>query len=310
MIGQKTDMMEDFRKQPAVDWPTLALIAACYGAWWFGVTVLAASWLPAAILLTTLCITLHSSLQHEVLHGHPFRIRPLNEALVFLPVGLVIPYGRFRDTHLAHHHDEILTDPYDDPETNYLDPAIWARLAPPMRWLRRVNNTLLGRMLLGPALGCGSFIGGDLRAIAGGDRQIRRDWLLHLAGLCLLAPLLAAAQMPFWAYALSAYLGLSILKIRTFLEHRANELARGRSVIIEGGVILPFLFLNNNLHAVHHCRPAVAWYRLPGLYRGDREGYLRRNEGYRYSSYAEVFRRHFLIAKDPVPHPLWPTPKG
>ena len=33
--------------------------------------------------------------------------------------------------------------------------------------------------------------------------------------------------------------------------------------------------------------------------------YLSRNEGYRYRSYGEVFRRYFLKAKDPVAHPLW-----
>jgi hypothetical protein len=47
----------------------------------------------------------------------------------------------------------VLTDPYDDPETNYLDPVIWSR----MGWMRRgvyqFNNTLLGRVLIGPALG-------------------------------------------------------------------------------------------------------------------------------------------------------------
>ena len=28
------------------------------------------------------------------------------------------------------------------------------------------------------------------------------------------------------------------------------------------------------------------------------------NQGYRYGSYREVFRRYFWRAKDPVPHPL------
>ncbi len=35
--------------------------------------------------------------------------------------------------HMAHHRDAILTDPYDDPESNYLDPAVWARLPRPLR---------------------------------------------------------------------------------------------------------------------------------------------------------------------------------
>jgi fatty acid desaturase len=51
--------------------------------------------------------------------------------------------------------------------------------------------------------------------------------------------------------------------------------------------------------------PRVAWYRLPALYRANREKYLSRNDGYVYRSYGEVFRRYFLRVKDPVAHPLW-----
>ena len=298
---------EDFRRKGLVDWPTLALLVLCYSVWVLGTTWLAAFWLPAGILATLLAITLHSSLQHEVLHGHPFRSRLLNEVTVFLPVGLLVPYGRFRDTHLAHHRDELLTDPYDGPETNFMDPSHWARLSAPARGVLRLNNTLFGRMLIGPALGCISFVAKDLRAILAGDRAILRDWLLHLAGLILVARWVQMSAMPGWAYLMSAYLAMSVLKIRTFLEHRAHELARGRTVIIERGLILPFLFLNNNLHVVHHMRPGVSWYWLPRLYRQGRDDYLRRNDGYFYRSYGEVFRRHFLKAKDPVPHPLRPA---
>jgi hypothetical protein len=42
------------------------------------------------------------------------------------------------------------------------------------------------------------------------------------------------------------------------------------------------------------------------LYRANREHYQRRNDGYLYRSYAEIFARYLLRAKDPVPHPLWP----
>lgn len=291
-------------KKDGVEWPTLFLILACYGVWWAGVTWLSLLWLPLGIAVTAVAITLHSSLQHEVLHGHPFRVRWLNELLVFLPLGLIFPYGRFRDLHLAHHRDEFLTDPYDDPESNYSDPVVWARLSRVRQKILRFNNTLLGRLLVGPIVSCVSFCGGDFRAILAGDRAILRDWLLHLAGLVLLAFILSRAAMPFWAYFIAAYCGMSTLKIRTFLEHRAHSLARCRTVIVEGGWVLPFLFLNNNLHVVHHAKPTVAWYRLPALYRGNRDEYLRRNEGYSYTSYAEVFRRYFLHPKDPVPHPL------
>lgn len=293
-------------RQRDVEWPTLLLIAGCYTLWLLATTWAAALWLPLGMAMLVLAVTLHSSLQHEVLHGHPFRSRPLNEALVFLPVGLLYPYRRFRDLHLAHHNDERLTDPYDDPESNFLDPKVWARLPRWQQRLLRLNNTLLGRMVLGPALGTIVFARDEARAIRAGDREIARAWALHLAGIVLVALWIAAAPMPFWAYAVAAYLGMSVLKIRTYLEHRAHEEAPGRTVVVERGGILGFLFLYNNLHVVHHTRPRVPWYRLPALYAAEREAFLARNHGYSYRSYGEIFRRHFLRAKDPVPHPLRP----
>jgi fatty acid desaturase len=99
---------------------------------------------------------------------------------------------------------------------------------------------------------------------------------------------------------------MSVLKVRIFLEHRAHEEAPGRTVVVERGGILGFLFLYNNLHIVHHSRPRLPWYRLPALYAAEREAFLERNRGYSYGSYGEIFRRYFLSAKDPVPHPLRP----
>ena len=64
------------------------------------------------------------------------------------------------------------------------------------------------------------------------------------------------------------------------------------------------LFLNNNLHVVHHMHPAVPWYRLPAVYRDNADHYRRRNDHYVYRNYAEIFRRYLFAAKDPVPHPL------
>jgi fatty acid desaturase len=291
-----------------VEWPTLALIAACY-ALWGATTVWAASiGLLPAIALTALAITLHSSLSHEVLHGHPLPDQRVNAALVFPALGLFVPYERFRDTHLAHHRDETLTDPYDDPESNYLDPAVWRRLPGPLRALLSANNTLAGRMILGPAIGLARFYRDDLRLALAGDRGVPRAWALHAAGLLpVIAWLGWASTMPAWAYLAAAYLGLSVLKIRTFLEHRAHDTARGRSVIIEDRGPLALLFLNNNLHAVHHGHPGLAWYDLPGFYRRHRGRFLRKNGHYFYRSYWEVFARHFLRRKDPVAHPLYPA---
>ena len=290
-----------------VEWPTLALLAGCYAAW-AAVTAAAGALGPAlAIPLTAATLALHSSLQHEVLHGHPLSRRAWSEALVFPALGLAVPYQRFRDLHLAHHRDESLTDPYDDPESNYLDPAVWVRLPRWRRAVLRANNTLLGRMALGPAVTLLPWWREEARAARAGDRAVRRAWALHALGVAPVALWLATVgTIPVWAYLAAAYLGLSILKIRTFLEHRAHEKAAGRSVIIEDRGPLALLFLNNNLHAVHHAHPKVPWYALPDFYAARRDLFLAKNRGYRYRSYAEVFRAHFLRAKDPVPHPLRP----
>jgi fatty acid desaturase len=112
--------------------------------------------------------------------------------------------------------------------------------------------------------------------------------------------------MPLWLYAVAVYASLSLLKIRTFLEHRAHEKARCRSVIIEDRGLLSFLFLKNNLHAVHHSCPNLTWYELEDHYSRRRDAFLTRNGGYAYRSYAQVARLFLLHAKDPVPHTLMP----
>jgi fatty acid desaturase len=290
----------------AVDWPTIPVIGACYGAWGLGVFVLPEMSVALAVLLLSPVIALHSSLTHEAIHGHPTRSEVVNAALLLLPLTVWIPYLRFKDMHLAHHHDELLTDPYDDPESNFLDPVVWDRLSAPTKWILKVNNTLAGRIIIGPLVGLYTFIAGDLRAIRTGDRRVLTGWLLHLPPLAVLVALLIHAPLPVWAYLLAVHLALGILKIRTFLEHRAHEKARGRTVVIEDRGPLAFLFLNNNFHVVHHMHPRVAWYQLPALYRSRAEHYLSRNDGYHFGSYADVFRSYFWTAKDPVPHPLRP----
>lgn len=294
---------------PAVEWPTLLLLIATYGLWALGTTAAFAFSPILGILLTGLAIGQFSSLQHEILHGHPFRSKPLNEALAFPALTLTVPYGRFRDTHLAHHHDPILTDPYDDPESNYLDPVVWARVPGWIKVLYRFNNTLFGRVTLGPLLGNALWLVGEWKLLRKNAPGLRRDWALHAAGLIPVIAWLSYAAMPWWGYLLAAWIGHALLKIRTFLEHRAHEAARARTVIIEDRGPLALLFLNNNLHVVHHMHPNVPWYRLPALYAANRDHYLRRNDGYIYRNYLEIFRAHFFRAKDPVPHPLMPGPQ-
>lgn len=287
------------------EWGTFVLIVVCYAMWAAAVFWISGFSILLGLIVATLTAALHSSLTHEVLHGHPFRSKTLNESLVALPLTLFIPYNRFRDLHLAHHQDSNLTDPYDDPESNFLDPAQWDRFPAWKQALYRVNNTLLGRILVGPIIGQICFTRDEWRLGWSGDREVRLAWALHLPGVAIVLAMFAVSPMPVWVGVLSAYGALGILKIRTFLEHRAHEKSRARTVVIEDRGLLAFLFLNNNLHVVHHMNPAAAWYNLPGLYRRDKQRYLDVNDGYVYRSYAEIFRLYLLTPKDPVPHPLW-----
>lgn len=296
-------MSEPLPKGP--EWGTFLLILVCYALWFAALMLLPDISLLLTIVIVCILVAFHSSLSHEALHGHPFRARWLNEALLAPQLNMMIPYNRFRDTHLDHHRDENLTDPYDDPESNFLDPAKWRQMPVWQRYVYRANNTLLGRMLLGPVMGQICFMAGDARAARLGDWAVIWAWIVHLPGLALILWLVNLSPMPVWAYCVAAYFGLALVKIRTFLEHRAHDQMQARTVVVEDRGVLAFLFLNNNFHVVHHQHPGVPWYALPRLYRDRQSDFQRSNENYTYSSYGEVFRRYFLHGKDTVPHPLW-----
>jgi fatty acid desaturase len=235
----------------------------------------------------------------------------LNEALVFLPIGLSWPFRRFKALHLRHHADERLTDPFDDPESYYQ--ALWKHETMP-RWLRgilRVNNTMAGRLFFGPWLSAIGLALGDIRLIRAGDRSVRLAWLLHLAGLAVVVAIVVYGfGMPFWLYLLAGvWPGLAIISIRTYAEHQWSEDPEGRTIIVEK-TPLSFLFLNNNLHLVHHALPAVAWYKLPNLFAERRDHWIAANRGYVFPNYRAILTRYAFRAKEPVVHPiLRPTPE-
>lgn len=296
-------------KPAPFQWPTLAIGALCYGGVGLSTAFAQDLGFVVAVGLLALALTLFASFTHEILHGHTFKNPVANSLLVFPAMGLLIPYFRFRDTHLAHHHDPVLTDPYDDPESNYIDPAVWRSWSRMRRGIYSCNNTLLGRMLIGPLISLTTFYASDFRSLRAGNRAVRNAYLFHLAGLVPVALwLLWVSELPVGLYALAVYISHATLKIRTFLEHRAHEKARCRSVIIEDRGLLSLLFLKNNLHAVHHACPTLPWYRLEAFYAARRDAFLTRNGGYAYRSYAQVFGLYLLRAKDPVPHGTGPAP--
>lgn len=300
--------LERLKLRDAGDWRTLILVVALHALVW-SLLLLPGSqtagetlWVLAGIAALAPLMTMHSSLTHEVTHGHPFKAGLANDLLVMLPYSLLVSHYRFKDTHLAHHKDVNLCDPYEDPETWYQYSADWEKRTPVSRAIFNFNNTLLGRMLIGPLVGMFGFIRYEWGLFRKGETHIGWKWGLHLV---LVAGWLTVigiySWMPLWAVLVAAYFGMALLMVRTYLEHQAHEKVRGRSVIIQDGGVFAFLFLNNSLHAVHHAYPGMAWYRLPRLFADNRERFLQLNDGYTFKSYRSVFANYLLVRKEPVP---------
>ena len=287
------------------EWPTVMIAIICYGGFAVVTTWADSIGLWLAVPVLTLLITLQSSLQHEIIHGHPFRHKHWNELLAFPPIGVYTPFERFRDIHIAHHDDRSLTIPDEDPESNYVNPAWWARQSSACRFVLTLNNTLLGRMMIGPAIGLAQMYYADLCSMGHGCKDVWRAYVFHALGLVAIAVWWTNfSSMPWWLYLISAYFAASLLKIRTFLEHCAQDHVAHRTAIVEDRGLLSLLFLKNNLHAVHHRHPGIPWYRLERAYREQRDEFLRGNNGYVYRSYWSVIRLYLLQPKDSVVHPF------
>jgi fatty acid desaturase len=287
----------------SIEWPTLFLIVAVYTV--LGCLVWFNQLLPWWLILAVGSYTaaLHTSLQHEILHGHPTRWRALNEALIFLTPTLWLPYQRYKETHLAHHNNQHLTCPEMDPESYYLLPETWAAMPGIKRKLFGINNTLGGRILLGPAVGMARFWSTEIRDILRGDRRKAKAWGIFAASAVLVLSFVIWCGMPLWQYVLLiAYPAISLALIRSYCEHQAAEAVDHRTIVVECSWFWSLLFLNNNLHVAHHERPSLAWYKLPTYYRRERESLIRQNNGY-LMSYAQIFQRYFFKAKEPLPHP-------
>ncbi len=287
------------------EWPTISLLVFCYAGWLFVTYFHQSIGLLPTLICGTVLITLYSSIVHEVLHGHPTRNEILNELLVLPALAIFFPYRRFKTLHITHHNDDILTDPQDDPETYYVAEGDWQRYSNLTRGVLLFLNTLLGRFLLGPIHMVIFLLRRDVPAIWKGDKDVRLAYLLHAVGMVLVfAWVVGIAGMSVWLYLLLAYCGASLLMLRTFAEHQSHPNGGGRTVIVEAHWFFGLLFLNNNLHIVHHRNPDIPWYDLPALYLATREQYQRENEGYVYTGYWPIIWQYFFQAKEPVMHPI------
>ena len=287
-------------KKNEVEWPTWALIAIIYGSWlaltYFGTDLPWWALLPAAAFVTCW----HGHLQHELIHGHPTRNQRLNDALAFPPLSLWIPYPIYKEQHLAHHRSQVLADPLDDPESYYVPAERWATLSGVSKALLTANNTLLGRLVLGPVLVPFGFLKSELIHSVGGTGGRAAIWGGHAVAIAaLLTWIVGVCGMPFWMYVAFFVLpGTSLLLMRSFLEHRPGATQKDRTAVVEGCWLTRLLYLNNNLHVVHHAQPKLAWYKIPAAYERNREAIARRNGGYVFKGYADVARRFLVTPKD------------
>ncbi len=295
---------------PAIEWPTVLLAGVIY-AGWLTLTYAWGRMSPWVELpLLALLVAWHGSLQHEVLHGHPTRWRAINDLIGRVPLSLWIPYVRYKRLHLKHHNNERLTDPVDDPESYYVTPEHWAAMSAPMRWLWRIDQTLLGRVTIGAPMHIAMYWVGEWRAIRRNDPGARRAWVVHLL-TCI--PVLwwvtSVCGMPLWVYLVGVMVASKgIGSVRSFAEHRARNTVYERIAIVEGSWFFGPLFLFNNLHVLHHDEPLIPWYQYNRAYRRRREELLRLNNGLLYRTYFDVARRYLLKPHDVAVHPTGRVP--
>jgi len=296
-------LREKFRQ---IDGPTWIVALVIYALWfllvWYSAVLPWWLIMPAGAYL----LAWHFSLQHEAIHA--FRGVPawLRFALVYPPLGLWFPYPLYRQSHSTHHRDIHLTIPGVDPESYYVRRADWERMGPVKRALLTFNQTMAGRLLIGPALRLWILVVRETQRVRRGDYSHLPHWAVHAVAIAVLFWFISGVCLfPWWQYCLLvAYPGLSLGLLRAFTEHRAAENSQERTAAVESNALFGVLYLYNNLHVVHHLKPTMAWYDIPRFYRTNREELLQANGNFVYAGYGELAKRYLFV---PVFSPVHPT---
>lgn len=283
--------------------PTWLVIAAVYGGWFLVVLNARTLGTPLTVVLLIVLLTWYTSLQHELVHGHPTRWARVNALFGYAPLAIWYPFGLYRDSHRLHHRNEHITYPGIDPESYFVTAAQWANYRGWYRALLKFRNTIVGRLLVGPIFSIAGAVQVECAHIEQGNWRVAVRWVVHIA---LVVALL------FWVQRVSglspvvyllgvAYPALALSLVRSFHEHRPAAAVEQRSVLNDAGWFWRLLFLNNNYHLVHHDLPNVPWYGLRQLYVESGGRYDRRSGEYRVEGYGKWLRRH---AFSPVEHPV------
>lgn len=286
------------------DWPTWLLLIGTLTAWFVLIHYSSVLGPGLTLVLLVPVITLWMSVQHELLHGHPTRWLFLNKLLGYAPLAIWYPYTLYRDSHLLHHRDEELTLPLLDPESRYFSGEHWQGNGNGLRKLHWLNKTLYGRLLVGPLIALEGLLVSEWRRLRQGVPQAWLMWLTH--GMCVAAVLIfvhSQGSVGIFGYLLASVLALALSMVRSFYEHRPAVSPAHRSVINEAGWPWRCLFLNLNLHLIHHDLPGLPWYYLPRVYAERREDWLQRSGQFLVGGYGELFRHYGVRPIDSPQHP-------
>ena len=275
------------------EWRTIAVVVAVYSL--TVLTVLRHEVLTPWLTIPFLSVlgAWHLSMQHETIHGHPFRHVWLNDLIGSIPITLWIPYFSFKKDHIEHHQSD-LTHPGLDNESYYVSPEAWASAGKLRKAAYWANRTILFRMFVWTIVSTVTYLWSKIRLMLRGDKQTWFAMATHVAGLVVVVYFVrSVVGMPLWQFALGTTYGGRILNaIRPFPEHKYQSNTEVRTAMVMAGPFMSLLMLNNNLHVAHHEEPGVAWYEVPNMSARVNAVERAREAGLLYEGgYAEVFRR-------------------
>ena len=246
------------------DWRTLIIAALIYIGWF--ASVFTHKQLPwwATFALLTWFGAWHLSLQHELVHGHPFRDSKLNAALASLSVTMWVPFLSFKRDHISH-HNTTLTHPQLDTESYYAMPNNWQTSGRILRWIYWANRTLMFRLTVWSVFSAVQYFFADAWRAVRNVSNARAAWLLHTPALVTVIYIVNnLASMSLLEYLIGGVFGShSLNMMRSFAEHKTLDNETTRTAMIDAGRLMGLLMLNNNLHIAHHDEPSAPWYEVP-----------------------------------------------
>ena len=252
-----------FLKSPG-DWRTLIVAVAVYCGWF--ATIFSHKQLPwwATFALLTWFGAWHLSLQHELVHGHPFRNPRLNAALGSLSVTIWVPFLSFKRDHISH-HNTTLTHPQLDTESYYSMPEKWQNSNWFLKSIYWANLTLAFRLTVWSVFSAVQYFVADAWRAVRNISNARSAWMLHIPGIVAVIFIVTGlADMSMLEYLIGGVFGShSLNMMRSFAEHKTLGEDSTRTAMIDAGRIMSLLMLNNNLHIAHHDEPSTPWYQVP-----------------------------------------------